>query len=139
MDLNEIRLYIRRSVRRQIRETVRSSLVPPKDFTSFLRTVSDALYHSGAPSQMIQELDSESGEGVLFETLWSAWKNIDAEMAGVTHLTEQSQIWSDAAAVYVYDSIMEVAGNYSSDSTLRSHAPSRLARNVVDYIQTRKR
>ena len=132
MDLDEIRLYIRRSVRRQIRESINRSYDPPSDFSSFLDVVSDALYYSEAPSEMIREIDEyRDAGGVLFESLWSAWENVSSEISNIDHRPERLRAWSTAAETYVYDAILEAAEAYDTDDV------SSLANDVVKYIRSK--
>lgn len=105
MNISQVKNSIRKSVRRQIRETSRKASGIPKDFDSFQIVFANSLIEHGAPTALVDEAltDFSDDSNEIFNVMWESWENIRSEMSNVSDPSEKVDLWRELKEYYVKD------------------------------------
>lgn len=115
MELQEIRGLIRQCLEIKIKEI--SGKKPDVDsFSQFKETFAFSLERSGVSRVIVDEILLNESD-FLFETVYSAWKNIELEML-LASKAERKIAWNDAAPHYIRIAVSEVLSGSSYEHSL---------------------
>lgn len=102
MDASELKNYIRKSVKKQLRETAKQMSGVPKDFDSFKMVFMKELKNAGAPDFMLSEARGDTYDAnETFNVMWETWENVKSELSGVVDTKERLETWNDLKKFYV--------------------------------------
>lgn len=114
MDLKELKRIIRASLKKKLSEIATSSRNPITDFTEFKREISHALESSGAPKNLVLEIQ-KNVPGHAFDSLYEAWQGIQTELSYVPS-SQRINVWNDAVEHYVRKAVLDMASVHMNPS-----------------------
>ena len=113
MELKELRKIIRTYLQTQLKEAAAAPKKAPKNLSTFRSRLADALSQVGAPDDLVDEVnDVDLQGGEIFETIYSAWENIKAELQDLK-ASERDAEYPSLASSYVHDMVLDIVGAYS--------------------------
>ena len=102
MNESELKNYIRKSVKKQIRESAKQMSGVPKDFESFKMVFMKELKTAGAPDYMLGEARGDTYDAnETFNVMWETWENVKSELAGIVETRERLETWNELKKFYV--------------------------------------
>jgi hypothetical protein len=108
MNLNELRLIVRNTIRRQLKEIAETSLVP-KSWGDFRKHFAEKLEMAGAPMDLVDEVgDVDSEGGGISQVLYTTWRNIKDDMDG------DESSWQEMVDYYVHDAVIDMVGEFEN-------------------------
>lgn len=114
--IEEIRSFIRKSVRQKLREAIHALSQPPSTFSEFRRAFSDALSASSAPEELVHLTSEETHVGgPIFNIVYEVWLNIQSELSGLRQHNDIAAVWREMVDFYVYNAIIDIVAAYGDN------------------------
>lgn len=129
MDINTIRVMIRRSIRNQIKESIGRLSSPPQSFAEFRRVFAVALGETGHPELAVQVGDLDLHDGDIFRTVWNSWLALEHELRSTTSEEERLSTWCELVPFYVHDCVVDMLGD-EGDAPHAQHVVDAMLRMV---------
>lgn len=123
MDLDELRLLVRKSLKARLREYASKRRRPIDKFSDFVLEVSRALENSGL-SKSLEESISSGGDH--FDLIHEAWTNIEVEMRYADPGSEK-EVWNDSTEYYIKNAIQEIASSEGLDEARSEFISNKVA------------
>lgn len=139
MDLEELKLLIRSTLKKKIKEASVKDRQPSSNFSDFRRRFADALEFSGAPYTLVDEARDANSSGHVFNSIYDAWKDIQVEM-NLVDSASAVEVWNDSVEFHVRKSVLDMISVHMNPESSECFEnldldPSDLSDKVVQYFK----
>jgi len=132
--IDDIRKYIRKSIRQQVKEARNVLAQPPRDFSDFRRRMAYALSDAGVhPDFVTEALEEKHAGSDVFGAIYGTWMGIESEMKNAVTLSERQEAWCLSEGM-LSDCVLEILSGRTDE-----HRAKKISSTVVESLIRKNR